>query len=192
MTTTHDQAQNAALEAQLRLFKQTADENTADLCADERMLARVRARIARQPQPRITKPAWVGLAAVACLALMLLSGGFLLFKNHPLNAPLQQQARFSAQNTMLPTTGSAANPLALSASTATSYSRDGTPLPYGVAEKGDYVDGIAVAKGTNGLYGYVNEDDRWVVGAIYDAAEPVDDGFAYVTLEGETMQIVLD
>ena len=78
----------------------------------------------------------------------------------------------------------------LSSSVETSEYIDGSTLSYGVAEVGSFCEeGYAPARGTNGLYGYVNRDNVWVVPAMYDAAEDVVDGKAAVTVQG-TVQII--
>lgn len=124
------------------------------------------------------------LLAAACVVVMLLSGGVLLH-----GTGLLQPAASAAPGSVpaMPHNSAVST---LSSSVETSEYIDGSTLSYGVAEVGAFCEeGYAPARGTNGLYGYVNRDNVWVVPAMYDAAEDVVDGKAAVTVQG-TVQII--
>lgn len=115
---------------------------------------------------------------------MLLSGGVLLHGTGLL------QPAASAAPGAAPAVPHNSAVSTLSSSVETSEYIDGSTLSYGVAEVGSFCEeGYAPARGTNGLYGYVNRDNVWVVPAMYDAAEDVVDGKAAVTVQG-TVQII--
>jgi len=167
-------------------FREIAQVKLEQLCADERMVSHVRARIEQSPQ-RVRPASWAFGLAAACLVVMLVSGALLL-PNLMGRTATRQMQDFSVD--VSPAALTAPKPLAL-ATEQLSYSQDGTPLPYTIVEAQPYVENYAVALASNGLYGYLDEDGRWAVAAIYDKAEAVCDGCANVTLNGREMTIVL-
>ena len=165
----------------LEQFKQIADENLKDLTADERMVSRIRQQtllLEKKPQPRV--PRFAVYAAAACAAVMLLSGGILAATGLPgANANSGIKARAGI------TVGQKAAPTALSSNMETSAFIDGSTLPYGISEIGQYSEGFAPASSTAGLFGYVNEDSVWVVKAVYDEVGAVENGEAKVKFNGQ-------
>lgn len=172
----------------LEQFKEIADENLKDLAVDERMVMRIRrgaCSIQVRRRPRVPKAS--ALIAAACAVVMLLSGGVLLRTMGPLNAaPGNPMASPAGAGLTLPHNSAAST---LSSSLETSRFIDGSTLSYGIADVGTYSEGYAAALATNGLYGYVNEDQVWVVPAMYDDAQDVVDGKAAVSVQG-TVQII--
>ena len=159
----------------LEQFKEIADENLRDLYVDERIVSRIHRKLCAVPVRRKARvPRASALLAAACVVVMLLSGGVLLHGTGLLQPAVPHNSAVST----------------LSSSVETSEYIDGSTLSYGVAEVGAFCEeGYAPARGTNGLYGYVNRDNVWVVPAMYDAAEDVVDGKAAVTVQG-TVQII--
>ena len=72
----------------------------------------------------------------------------------------------------------------LSAHMQTSQFIDDTMLSYGVVEIGEYCDGIAPALASNGLYGVVNENNVWVIKAMYDSIELEENAKVVAVLQG--------
>ena len=169
----------------LEQFKEIADENLRDLYVDERMFSRIHRKLCAVPVRRKARvPRASALLAAACVVVMLLSGGVLLHGTGLL------QPAASAAPGAAPAVPHNSAVSTLSSSVETSEYIDGSTLSYGVAEVGSFCEeGYAPARGTNGLYGYVNRDNVWVVPAMYDAAEDVVDGKAAVTVQG-TVQII--
>lgn len=168
-------------------FRAIAQERTADLCVDERMVARVRSAIEQLPHSRKPHGLAIGLAAAACLLVMLLSGGLLL----P-NLMDQGDASTGVHKSVVPTASSSnySYPQTLSTEEL-SYSKDGTPLPYAIVSVEAYSEGFAVAQASNGLYGYVDEEGLWVLSAIYEKALPVSEGYANVVYNGREMTVAV-
>ncbi|MGI5884448.1 MAG: WG repeat-containing protein [Candidatus Spyradocola sp.] len=169
----------------LEQFKEIADENLRDLYVDERMVSSIRRKLCAVPVQRKSRvPRASALLAAACAVVMLLSGGVLLYGSgavRPLASAMPSAAPAVPHNSAMST---------LSSSVETSQSIDGSTLSYGVEEVGTFCEeGYAPARGTNGLYGYVNRDNVWVVPAMYDDAEEVVEGKAAVTVQG-TVQII--
>lgn len=169
----------------LEQFKEIADENLRDLYVDERMVSRIHRKLCAVPVRRKARvPRAPALLAAACVAVMLLSGGVFLHGAGRLR-PAAPDAPSSSPS--VPRNSAVST---LSSNVETSEYIDGSMLSYGVEEVGAFCEeGYAPARGTNGLYGYVNRDNVWVVPAMYDAAEDVVDGKAAVTVQG-TVQII--
>lgn len=168
-------------------FKRVADEALAELTVDERMVSRIhqgmcgvtvkkRQRTRRAPL----------LLAAGFAAVMLLSGGMLLRGTGLLSGPQAQPLH--AGTLSRPEFNAVSR---LSGAVQTSVFSDGTVLPYAVASVGEYSEGFAPARATNGLYGYVDESGVWVVHARYESAGAVADGHAEVTLEGASESIAV-
>ncbi len=169
----------------LEQFREIADETLSDLVVDERLVFRIHRKACAQPAKKKARvPRAAALFAAACAVVMLLSGGALLYGGG-LRAP---QAGAAPDISPLIPHNSAVS--TLSSSVETSKFIDGSTLSYGVEEVGAYSeDGYAPARGTNGLYGYVDRDSVWVVPAMYETAETVVDGKAAVTVQG-AVQII--
>ena len=168
----------------LEQFKEIADENLRDMNADERMVLRVRQLCNEHIiHARVRIPHAAIFAAAACVAVMAVSAGFLFRDN-----ALQGRALGEAA----PLTLTRARPTqmrTLSSKLATSESADGDSLPYGISSVGSFSEGYAPALSTTNLYGYVNEDNLWVVLPQYESAESVKNGQAEVVLQGKTLSI---
>ncbi|MDR2514641.1 MAG: WG repeat-containing protein [Christensenellaceae bacterium] len=174
---------NSMLEAELKRLKEAAAEPTGGLCADERMVARVRAAIAASPRQR-QRPRLLYAVAALCFCGMVASGLVLLGSPWPPLAPQASAApRLAAVSTA---------PQAIS-STGSSYTSSGEVLPYAVAEIGEYAEGYAAALASNGYYGYVDENGLWVRPAIFREAEAVQNGQARVRMmSGESAVILIE
>lgn len=169
----------------LEQFKEIANENLRDLTVDERMVMRIHQNICTvkvQRKPRMPRAS--AFVAAACAVVMLISGGVLI-KNQGgfLTVPGREsviegiQGKISLDDQQASTLASDAE---------TSHFVDGSTLRYGIAQVGTFSEGYAPALATNGLYGYVNEDNIWVVRAIYDEAKEVAGGKAEVTVQNAT------
>lgn len=170
----------------LEQFRAIADENLQDLVVDERMLQRVHQKICEEKsvrRPVIPRRA-ISFAA-ACVALMVISGGVLLGTMS--TGKKDPALQMSKQEETLQPINSAST--ALAAYTQTSAFIDGSVLSYGIERIGEYKHGYAAALATNGLYGIVNEDKIWVLKAIYDDAEMLENEKAVVVFQG-TEQII--
>lgn len=169
----------------LEQFKEIADENLRDLYVDERMVSRIHRKLCAVPvRSKARVPARLG---PACGGLR--RGDAALGRRAPAwNGPAAARGlRCAGAAPAVPHNSAVST---LSSSVETSEYIDGSTLSYGVAEVGSFCEeGYAPARGTNGLYGYVNRDNVWVVPAMYDAAEDVVDGKAAVTVQG-TVQII--
>ena len=164
----------------LEQFREIADENLRELVVDERMLQCVHQKMYAEKAPRkqlIPRRAFA--LAVACIAVMLISGGVLAgTMGFGKEKPAKQMGVSMAYQHPV---NSASK---LSAHTKTSEYIDGTILSYGVKQVGEFHDGYAPALATNGLYGIVNEDHVWVVKALYDEVVIDEDGKAVVVQKG--------
>ncbi len=169
----------------LEQFREIADDNLRDLSADERMVMKVRQLCNDSPvRVKARVPRFALCAAAACVVVMGISAAFLMKENaFPRSRVLSEAA---------PMTLTAAQPTqarTLSSKLSTSESVSGDSLSYGIASVEEFSEGFAVALATTDLYGYVNEDNLWVVLPMYESAAPVKDGRAQVVLQGKTMTI---
>lgn len=125
------------------------------------------------------------MAAAACLLVMLISGIYVL------TPYIQGQQSPGGQLNFNNPPDNTGTPHSVS-SEGSSFTSTGELLPYSIEEIYDYFEGYAVAKASNGYYGYVNQDGLWVKPAIYQEAWPVQDGQADVTaISGEKSIISL-
>lgn len=172
----------------LEQFKEIANENLRDLTVDERMVMRIHQNVCTvkvQRKPRMPRAS--AFVAAACAVVMLISGGVLVktqggFLATPGKSPAigGVQGKTSIDDQLASTLASDAE---------TSQFIDGSTLCYGIAQVGDFNEGYAPALATNGLYGYVNEDEIWVIRAMYDGAKEVADGKAEVIVQNTTKTI---
>ena len=166
----------------LEQFKEIADENLKELTADERMVQKVRQMCSAQTYRAKSRIPHAALyAAAACVVVMAVSAGFLLKDNSLSRRALTENAPLlRSQPTQVRT---------LSSKMETSESVYGDSLSYGVSSVGEFSEGYAPALATTNLYGYVNEENKWVVLPRYEAAGTVSNGQAEVTLQGKTQTI---
>ncbi len=166
----------------LEQFREIADENLKDLNVDERMVFKIRQKMCAvqvEKKPRIPRAAYA--LAAACVAVMAISGGVLLATGSALDGLRHPMQDVPMQISFAQPENSAST---LSSQLATSQFIDGSTLSYGIKQIGEYSEGFAPAQATNGLYGYINEEGFWVVRALYDEVQPVQDGKAVVVMQG--------